>query len=332
MPRISMHRAGTCHWPLWTGGLLLFWCLLVTLWSNPVGAETARVVIFISDSGGAYDDVTTALRTRLNALAPNAVQLQIINIAQGNGALDDALQPPPDLIVSVGTQTSVYAQHRSGNIPVLSLLVSARGYSLLSQSPSSDLGLRSAIYLDQPLNRQLDLLQLALPKATRLASLNGPQSAALVQELRTLCLQRGLQLSTEFVAHDSNPIRPLTQLIDSAEVLLALPDPDVFNRTSIQSILLTTYRNNVPVIGFSQAYVRAGALAAVHSTANQIGRQAGEWIAELVNTDNWQLGTPRYPRYYSVAVNAQVAQSLGISLSNENVLHNQLQQLENKSP
>jgi ABC-type uncharacterized transport system substrate-binding protein len=88
----------------------------------------------------------------------------------------------------------------------------------------------------------------------------------------------------------------------------------------------------VPVIGFSQAYVRAGALAAVHSTANQIGRQAGEWIAELAHTDNWQLGTPRYPRYYSVAVNTQVAQSLNLNVRNENVLLQQLQQLENKSP
>ncbi|MBU2479255.1 MAG: hypothetical protein KKA36_09215 [Gammaproteobacteria bacterium] len=326
------HQARTDRWPLWTSGLLLCGYLLLSLWSNRVGAETARVLIVSGDSGGAYAEVIATLQTRLNELAPDSVQLQTLNLADAQGTFEKTLHPAPDLIVTVGTQASALAQSKSENTPVLSLLVSAPDYALLNQVNPSDSNLHSALYLDQPLDRQLTLLQLLLPKVTRLASLSGPQSAEQTQQLRSLCVQRNLQLSIESVAPDSNPIRPLTRLIDHAEVLIALPDPHVFNRSSIQAILLTTYRNRVPVIGFSQAYVRAGALAAVHSTAQQIGQQAGEWIVEFTQSENRQLGPPRYPRYYSVAVNTQVAQSLNLSVSSENVLLHQLQQLENRSP
>lgn len=302
------------------------------LWSPLVGAETARVLILSGGSGGAYADVTEELRTRLDELVSDPVQLVLKNISRDEEHLAPLFQPAPDLVVSIGSRATALAQLYSSNIPILSVLISLRDYALVNQAPSADANLRSAIYLDQPLARQLDLMHLVLPKAARVASLSGPQSAAQIPELSDLSTQRGLRFSSASVSLGSNPIHALTQLIDNAEVLLALPDPDVFNRSSVRAILLTTYRNNVPVIGFSEAYVRAGALAAVHSTAQQIGRQAGEWIAERANTGSWRLGSPRYPSYYSVAINHSVAQSLGISVGNEGTILKRLQQLENPLP
>lgn len=332
MHRYRSRRDGTPRrWPAWAGGFLLCWSLLC-LGSAAAWADNPRVLILSGEAGGAYDEVTEALHRRLNELAPNRVTLDIQNIAQANGAFDSLLQPRPRLIIAIGTRASALATHNSGDIPVLSLLVPARDYAALIRSHPSNQTAHSAIYLDQPLERQLDLLQLALPSAKRLASLSGPQSIEQAQELDSLSAQRGLQLAIESVPSGSNPIHPLTRLTDRAEVLLALPDPDVFNRNSVQAILLTTYRNRVPIIGFSRAYVRAGALTAVYSSANQIGTQAGEWLAELVNSKHWQLGEPRYPRYYSVAVNAQVAQSLGIVIANEQDLLVQLQELEQRRP
>lgn len=228
--------------------------------------------------------------------------------------------------------SSGLAQHNSSNIPILSVLIPVRDYALLNQAHPTDVNLRSAIYLDQPLSRQLDLLHLVLPNASCLASLCGPQSAARIPELSALSAQRGLRLSSQSVVPGSNPIHALTQLLDNAEALLARPDPGIFNRSSVQAIVLTTYRNNAPVIGFSQAYVRAGALAAVYSTAEQSGRQPDERIAQRANIGSWQLGSPRYPSYYSVSLNHSVAQSPGIRVGNEAAVLKRLQQLENLLP
>ncbi|MBI5040633.1 MAG: hypothetical protein HZB57_05380, partial [Gammaproteobacteria bacterium] len=278
------------------------------------------------------------LEQQLNARAPGQVRLQVQRAPEDIAQLDKLLAAPPasrpELVVPVGIRATGLTLRGAGSLPVLSLLIPLDSYTTLLNTTAAghEPSTRSAIYLDQPLSRQLDLLQTLLPGVRHIASLTGPTSQARIGELQTLCTQRGLRLSTQAVAADSNPIQALTPLLDQAEALLALPDPAVFNRTSLQAILLTTYRSGVPVLGFSQAYVRAGALAAVHSTARQIGQQAGEWLAELAHSGHWQLGAPRYPAYYSVSVNRQVAQTLGIHVADEDTLLAQLRKKDLAQP
>jgi ABC-type uncharacterized transport system substrate-binding protein len=296
-------------------------------------AEPARVQVLLSETGGAYGELLEALQKRLDTEAPGRVELQPQLVPETIGERRALFARRPALVVSVGIRASELAMQDADSLPVLSLLVPYDSYTRLLGNAAAQSGGRlphSAIYLDQPLERQLDLLQLVLPKARRIAALAGPHSAQRAGELGVLCLRRGLKLTTETVGATDNPVPALSQLLERAEVLVALPDPAIFNRNSLQAILLTTYRSGVPVLGFSQAYVRTGALAAVHSTADQIGAQAGEWIAELANSGRWQLGTPRYPGYYSVAVNAQVAQTLGIKVKDEHTLLEQLRMLEQR--
>lgn len=314
----------------WLLGLLFG----LTPWS--VGADPVQVQVLLSETGGAYGELVAALDRRLHAEAAQPVQLRIRQVPENYAELAELLATQPALAVPVGVRATALVLRAADRTPILSLLVPYDSYlTLLDNVPplaTQEPGLRSAIYLDQPLARQLNLLQLLLPKATRLGTLAGPNSSQRIAELQALSAQRGLQLATEAVDSDDNPVVALTRLLDRSEVLLALPDPSVFNRASLQAILLTTYRSDVPVLGFSRAYVNAGALAAVHSSAEQIGAQAGEWIAALANAGHWRLGSPRYPDYYSISVNSRVAQSLGISVANEAVLLERLQDLEQPQP
>lgn len=311
-----------CAW------LLVLCCCLP---ATGVGAGPARVLVLLSESGGTYGELVDALREQID---PERLRVQSRLVPDGVSELTQLLDNRPALVVPVGIRATALVLRAAGDLPVLSLLVPQDSYaSLLDDAGSNgNRSDRSAIYLDQPLTRQLDLLQLLLPKVQRLGVLAGPASTRQIPELKRLCERRGLRLMTETVTGGDNPVPALARLMDSAGALLALPDPAVFNRSSLQAILLTTYRSNVPVLGFSRAYVNAGALAAVHSNARQIGAQAGEWIAGMGDRSDWWLGAPRHPVYYSVSVNAQVAQSLGISVADENELLERLRTLERASP
>lgn len=319
----------------WRVGLLglLLWLIAPLVAGQTRPDAPIQIQILLSDSGGSYSELVESLEQQLNTRVPGHVRLRVQRVPADTTELDRVLATPPSarpaLIVPVGMRATTLALRGAGTVPVLSLLIPLDSYTTLLDTRPEVAGRappsRSAIYLDQPLGRQLDLLQVLLPGIHHIAALTGPASQSRIAELQSLCAQRDLRLSTQSVA--SNPVQALTPLLEQAEALLALPDPAVFNRTSLQAILLTTYRGGVPVLGFSQAYVRAGALAAVHSTARQIGQQAGDWIAELVHHGQWQLGTPRFPVYYSVSVNRQVAQSLGIRVAGEDTL---LAQLRNK--
>lgn len=318
----------------WRWLLLGVW-LGVWLPLQAVSAEPVQVQVLLSETGGAYSELLEALQQRLDTQAPGRIELRTRLVPEDAEARTALFALHPPLIITIGVRAAALALSEADELPVLSLLVPRDSYTALLQGASTESRggeRRSAIYLDQPLERQLDLLQLVLPKTRRLVALAGPHSQQRVVELEALCTQRGLQLATEQVAAAENPVPALMRLLDHDGVLLALPDPAIFNPNSLQAILLTTYRSGVPVLGFSQAYVRAGALAAVHSTATQIGTQAGEWIAGLALSGSWKLGAPRYPDYYSVTVNAQVAQTLGINVADEGALLERLHAREGPRP
>jgi len=121
-------------------------------------------------------------------------------------------------------------------------------------------------------------------------------------------------------------------LLVHSDVFLSLPDPGIYNRHTISSILLTTYRYRVPLIGFSKSSVRAGALAAVYSSAQQIARQTATTIPLwLTNTGHYATKIS-YPEQFSVAINKQVARSLGIDMPDGSSITQRLKQLEEGKP
>lgn len=308
------------------GRLLAVLLLLCGLSAPPAAAGgPARVDVLLSETAGAYGDLLQALRVSLDAALPGRVDLVSRLVPEETDERAGLIARRPALIVTVGIRASALMLRETNGVPVLGLLVPYDSYNSLPHATDKQ---HSAIYLDQPLERQLDLLHLLLPKARHFATLAGPHSTTRATELKVLCDRRGLQLAVETIAAADNPVPAVSRLMERAEALLALPDPAVFNRNNLQAILLTTYRSGVPVLGFSHAYVRAGALAAVHSTAAQIGTQAAEWIAELAARGEWRLGAPRYPAYYSVAVNTQVAQTLGIKVADERTLLERLHRLD----
>ena len=96
----------------------------------------------------------------------------------------------------------------------------------------------------------------------------------------------------------------------------------IINRNTARNILLTTYRHKIPVITFSAAYVRAGALAAVYSSADQIARQTAEMIGRSLSTGIYSLESAKY---FSISINDSVAKALNIQTISEDVATKRLQ-------
>ena len=114
---------------------------------------------------------------------------------------------------------------------------------------------------------------------------------------------------------DSRKVKP-------GDVFLALPDPRVINADTAQNVLLTSFRMRRPVVGYSAAYVRAGALAAVYSTPQQIGTQTGQIVRAILGGS--PLPAPQFPKQFSVSVNHKVARSMGLELDDDDVIRNRI--------
>lgn len=275
-------------------------------------AVAARVAVVLSDDAIPYQEVYQAIRTSLDNTPHEAIRVYAERLTPA--ALTDAR-----LAVAVGVGAAEALAVLPEGPPVLAVLVPRAWYLRTGRMrPGAD-GRRgvSAIYLDQPFDRLALLIRLALPDVRKVGVLVSTGQSGVISELDSALRAQGLGLVYATLTPGERPIPPLETVLMDADMLLALPDPQVFNRNTAQSLLLTSYRYHDPVLGYSHSLTRAGALLSLHSSPVQIGRQTAESIKNILRSGKARLPPPAYPRYFSVSINDQVARSLGFTLPSE---------------
>lgn len=299
----------TQRWHVFLIGL----ALSLLSWQAQAQTPGVRVAIVSSQTSAPYMDAAQALITQLESQGVPRTAIQMFNLT------DVASVPATTLAtlkvwVALGTQASTALAKAHVKAPVLSALVPRSGFERVLRDTGRKLSPQfNAIYLDQPLLRQMALIRLALPKASRVGVLLGPDSWPRGDALLAAASANGLALRSARVEDDSALFTALRSVLADGDVLLAQADPLVFNSNSIQNILLTTIRANVPLVAFSPAYVRAGALLALYSTPAQAGSQAAHWVLEVLASRKLPAQTVE-PDDFEISVNDHVARVLALSL------------------
>ncbi len=221
-----------------------------------------------------------------------------------------------DLVVTIGQQAARTTLSIKSETPVLAILIPEYSYeTLLAELKKQNIRRinSSAIFITPPPSAYIVLAKILLGKKQRIGMLASEASIADAKKIRNIAQTLGIDLRVEDVTPSDNLIRKLILALDNSDALLALPDPFVFNRKTARNILLTTYRHRAPVIAFSSSYVKAGAMAAVHSSPALIARQTGEVIAGIINSTDKILPAPAHAKYTLVSINENVARSLGVT-------------------
>jgi len=288
--------------------------LLFSLWlavfAGACAHATVAVVIVSSERSPAYVEAAEALVSELERGGLSRYDMLQLT------ALEWAAAGPlaPKLFIALGTDAANALAKSELRAPMLSTLLPRSSFErVLRKSGRKSSSQFSALYLDQPLSRQLELIRLALPAARRIGVLWGAESQTQAPAFKTLVQASGLDLIEATVGHDELLFSSLKSVLEDADLLLAVADPQLYNSSSIQNILLASFRAKVPLVAFSPAYVRAGALLALHVTPTQIGQQAAT-IARGVLQGKALSTNPIYSQDFSVAVNEHVARSLGLTL------------------
>lgn len=295
-------RRRTWRWRAFGLGLALWF----SAWSAHAVID---VSVVLSAEGDAYATIAERIDDRLRGK-------QLARVRTLTADAVDRLNrgDAPDLVVAVGLKATQAVLAANLDVPVISTLIPKVAFDQLVR-PGRRRGV-TAVFLDQPIARQLDLIRLTLPEKKRVGIVLGPQSQATADSLQAEARRRGLQLNVSRVDTESGLFGALEGVLRDSEVLLSLPDPVVSNSNTIPSVLFTAYRFLVPVVGFSPAYVRAGAVTAVFSTPEQLAEQVADAAAAFAGPER-QLPPPSYPVYFKVAVNYHVARSLDLVLDRE---------------
>lgn len=286
-------------------------CLLSMTLVYAQGAAP-RVWVALSEDGGPYAESAAVLRAEL----AEGTHL----VAGAWPAFFADRQSPPDLVITVGLAAFgdvLRNLEKRGpawaGIPVLATLLPRSGYEAQLTVVQQVGRPVSAVVLDQSAERQLALIARALPDRQRVGVLSSGQSPSLLRELQQAASRQKINLEvTRGVASPEAIFPALKDMLETADVILAIPDSTIYHAGSLQNILLTTYRARVPLVAFSPAYVKAGAILAVYSTPAQVARHAAGMVRSWQASGKlppWQM-----PAEFAVTANPKVAASLGIGL------------------
>lgn len=228
-----------------------------------------------------------------------------------------------ELVIALGVKALEAASKLKHTTPVLGVFTPLPSFNSLLVKSRRDLVNFSAIMLDQPYARQISLIKLILPEAQKLGVLLGSSSSQYAELFKEQGEGSGLSILEENVSQEADLIPKLIKLLKYADALVAIPDGSIYNSETAQPILLTSYRYQKPIFGYSQSYVRAGALATVYSSSKQLAKQAAE-IAIKSQQAPCELPPPQVPKYFAIMLNYQVARSLNIPLLNEEVIYQKM--------
>lgn len=276
---------------------------LFFLLSLATPAWAGSIALILSESGGAYGEFASVLEDVLSGSSWN-----IHSTTQADGGHP----PPADLVVTAGSDALRKALSRGDSPPIIATLLPRQSYDrILAENRRP--GRITAIYLDQPASRQAAFLRHLFPDQKRFGMLVSTESRALLPQFRQAFVNAGLSLDVEDADTDRALLPALNSVLERSAALVAIPDNTIYRRNNIKAILITAFRQQRPVIGYSPAFVTAGALAALHTTPTQIARQT----ADMILAHGSSLPPPSGPQQFAIAINSNVAQSLGLKIPDE---------------
>jgi hypothetical protein len=210
------------------------------------------------------------------------------------------------LYVAIGPAALRDAVARRCDCVIISAFTSSQVWrALTAKTTGGRAGMTTAVYAEPAPADQLRLAALLYGRPPRVGAILGES---------TTFLRPALEGEVEvqpFAAGDD--INHTLNRMTRSEVLLAMPDGDVYNPENVRNILLSTYRRKQGVIGFSADMVKVGALATTYSEIEDINTQVAEIAAAFVVTGI--LPPPQFPRYFRTVVNEGVARSLDVRVT-----------------
>ena len=264
----------------WIGSACILLCSHVLC--APLTVE-ANITVLMSSDSAPYQAMREGFQ---GYLRDNGVQAdyEVLQIGKDNseaGQLAGKIaQQDPALIYCLGSRACQAVQQMAGQRPVVaSMLLTPESITVAAQA--------TGVFLNYSPQTQLQWLKKLFPDIHRVGVIYNPaQNQALIDKATETARQLGMELVAAPVDTPKELPNALKNLLRNVDILWALPDRMVLAPQSAKEILLTSFRNRIPVIGASAPWVKSGALYALDWDYADIGAQNAAMALQLIK------GTP----------------------------------------
>ena len=299
------------------GQLVICILFLLTAGISSRAEAAPGIIVYYSSHNSYQRSLASAINKNLN----NAFSSTPVSFIT-NGDL--SVIHPGDLILNIGNQEKIDSALGALKNDIIYINDTQDNDRTIRQN-TSYLNVR----ITQPPCRQLELISILNKRWRRVGFLINTPGDSRLKQLHICSKKLNLTINAVQVINKDLPTA-IDKLLQNSDVLLALPNYDIYNRRSVKDILLSAYRLRIPVIGFSDSFVNAGAIAATYSSPDQIAKQLISIILDRMKNGKLPDSGKVYPEYFSVSTNKQVASALDIYLPDDSTIKSSIERMEAK--
>lgn len=290
--------------------------LLLLLSCKLALADSGIQIAVVKSNDNDYFNQT--IQTLINQVDKSA-HISVFNLKSSQDNLDSFKNK--DLIITLGISATQAIRSEHPEKSLISAYLTEQQLKSLELQDKHHL----SVLLDQPLNRYLAFSHLVLN--AKAVGIVNHVPIKLNRKQRQLLKLLDLKLKQYQLEQPQQLLTRIRQLISKNDTLLMLPDQTIYNRDTLKGVLLTTYRSRTPVISYSPAHVKSGALASIYSSPTDIGKHLGELLNQYLLRKKIPGNSLEYARYYSIKFNQQVAHALGLLIPDSRKLRVRLDEV-----
>jgi len=227
------------------------------------------------------------------------------------------------LIITVGTTSAAIINQYETKAPILYSLIPQDFYNSTINTLSCPGSACYGVYIEQPTEKYVQLINAIFDNKKTIITPVTKLNRANVQRINASAKKIGYSSKNIIITPEDNIPRLLARGLTDNSVMLALPDPDIYNKDTARSIILTAYHKNTPIVAYSQAFSKAGALVSLYSSIDDIANQTAI-ITQHIFSKNQPQQKGYYSTTFSLEINKAVAHSLNINIPSSETIQRKI--------
>ncbi len=274
-------------------------------------AGHVRMIVLLSHVEGPYKETLDGFQEYLNGQGVQA-DLEIFNLdgdaSRAMETLNTIQSSEGSLIFTLGSLAMETAIREGSDIPIIAGMVMNPNRLIETENATG-------VFMEFPIETQFQWLKTFIPHAATIGVIYNPsENQGKIDAAKQVAKKMGLRLEAQEVQSPREMPAALKNLSSRADVLWGISDQLVLNPQTARHILLFSFRNQIPFIGLSANWVKAGALYSLEWDYTDLGMQCGSMAyAVLQGTDVRSL-PPVSPRTVKYCVNQKTAQNIKIDI------------------
>ncbi|MGO9446758.1 MAG: hypothetical protein ACLPXB_18575 [Thiobacillaceae bacterium] len=277
-----------------------------------VNAQATAIAIVLSDNFASYGEVFGTVASNLGG------ENNVVRLPADQPGVAAARANAASLLITGGVRAAESVVGNFPRTPRIAALVPRESYGRGGQGPlAASQGPASAVFLDQPFSCQRGFVRGLMPEASRIGVVLSAAQTSQRRELQAQAKRSDLTIVDAILGPNQSLVASLEKGLPASQELLALPDPEVFNRRMAETIFITTYLHRVPMVGYSDSLTREGALVSLYSSPAPLGQHVVQLAFRAISGSDVKLSPSQFPKFYAVSAKPHVARLLGVTLQDD---------------